>query len=54
MRNCERVMDNMVCGKPFATNRIVAVMASVSAISDLEYSVDLCEDHADEYDRDHV
>jgi len=54
MRLCLRIIDGVVCGRDYATHRDIAVMTAASAPADLEYSVDLCAEHAAEYDRDHL
>lgn len=54
MRNCAREIDGEYCGRPHATTRLVTTETASRAFADPAYRVDLCAEHAAEYDQDHL
>lgn len=52
MRDCARIIDGQYCGRPQATTRIISAIISVrnTVPYDFECQVDLCTEHAQEFD----
>lgn len=54
-RNCARSTDGQYCGRLWTTSRIIEALITLEdSISTpvLEYQVDLCAEHAAEYDEE--
>jgi hypothetical protein len=54
-RNCARSTDGQYCGRPHTTTRAISAFITMEdspSLPDLRYQVDLCAEHATEYDEE--
>ena len=54
-RDCARDTDGQYCGRPHTTARVITALITMEdspAVPLLEYRIDLCDQHATEYDRE--
>lgn len=55
MRDCAREIDGQYCGRPHTTTRLITAFITLEDSPSnpaLEYRIDLCAEHAAEYDNE--